>query len=107
MDATKRERRGEHADVLPVELLLLLTLDEDLGETMGHVFTGVHALLDRSYHRTVDLDEVVVELGGASVHFVGKPLKRFEEIDQVSEWTCITVMVRIARALVSLNATYQ
>ena len=83
MNAAERERSGQHADILPIELLLLLALDEHLGEAVRHVFASVHALLDGHDHRAVDLDEVVVKLGTASVGPVGKPLQRLNEVDKV------------------------
>ena len=85
MNAAERERSGQHADVLPVELFLLLALDEHLGEAVRHVLASVHALLHSHHHRPVHLEEVVVKLCGASVGLAGKPLERFNKVHEVRE----------------------
>ena len=88
VNTAEGERGGKHADVLPVELLLLLAFDQDLGEAVRDVFTRVHALLDSHDHCTIDFDKVVVELCGTSVGPVRKPLQRFNKIDKVRQGAC-------------------
>ena len=74
MNATKSERRGEHAHVFPIEFFLLLTLDKHSGQAVGDAFPCVHPFLDVRKHTAVNLQEIAVKLLSASVRLSGNPL---------------------------------
>lgn len=88
VNASEGEGGREHAHVLPVELFRLLALDENLRKAVWDVLSRVHACLYRHDYRAIHLNEVVVQLGRARVRLVGKPLQRFDEIDEVRHRPC-------------------
>lgn len=88
MNASEGKGGREHAYVLPVKLFCLLALDEDLRQAMGNILSRVHACLHCHDYRAIHLNEIVVELGRARVRLVGKPLQRFDEIDEIRHWPC-------------------
>jgi hypothetical protein len=60
VNAAKRESGREHANIFPVQLFLLLTLNEDFGQTVWDILAGLHALFDGHDHATVHFQEIVM-----------------------------------------------
>jgi hypothetical protein len=61
MDAAEGEHGREHAQVFPVQLLLLPRLEESLDKTVRDVLACVHADLHSHNHSAVDLYDAIME----------------------------------------------
>ena len=85
MDPTEGERGRQHTYIFPIELLLLLLFDKNLGKTMGDVLARLDAILDGHDHGTIHLDEIVVQLARARVSLAWQPLQRLDEVHEVRQ----------------------